>query len=269
MIMDETFDLLKTRHFDQIKNLVISDLRIGLYMTAIRLSNGSCGIAGNHLADSVHGDRKNRDFGDFTPTRIKGRSVIDLIETTKQSPIIATLKMAALNAISSRIISESGYKIYENTDPVDLLDLADQKTITLVGGFQGYIRKIAQTSNKLYVLELKEKALKEDQLQYYVPASQYGDVIPGSDIVIITGLTLINNTIDGLLWAVQPGTQVVVTGPSANMIPDVLFQNHVTMIGATRILDPDLLFAVVGEGGAGFHLFERCAQKITIMNNKE
>ena len=267
MILYETYELLKTKHLGQIENVTIADVRIGLFLTAIRLSNGSCGVAGNQTRDHVHGDKKTRDFGDFTPTRFKGKSVKDLIETKKKSSIIDALKIAALNAISSRVILETDYKIIENKDPFDLLDLEPLKTITVVGGFQSYIRKLSETLNKLYVLELNRDTLKEDQKQYYVPAEDYGDVLPYSDIVIITGLTLINQTIDGLLRAVKPGAEVIVTGPSANIIPDLLFQNNVTMIGATRILDPDLLFSIVGEGGAGFHLFERCAQKITILKD--
>jgi uncharacterized protein len=267
MILDQTYKLLKTKYQGQIENVTISDVRIGLFMTAIRLSDGSCGVAGNQTRDHMHGDRKTRDFGDFTPTRIKGRSVNDLIENTKKSSIIDALKIAAVNAISSRVI-ENDYKIIENKDPFDLLNLEPIKTVTIVGGFQSYIRKLSETLNKLYVLELNKDALKEDQKQYYVPAENYGDVLPHSDIVIITGLTLINQTIDGLLQAVKPGAEVIVTGPSANIIPDLLFQNNVTMIGATRILDPDLLFSIVGEGGAGFHLFERCAQKITILKDR-
>jgi uncharacterized protein len=266
MILKETYDLLRTKYIDQIENLLVTDVRIGLFLTAIRLSSGSCGIAGNLKVDMIHGDKQNRDFGEYAPTRIRGNKVMDLIETEKKTPVISTLKLAALNAVSSQIMVKSGYKIHENMDPVDLLDLESARTITLVGGFQSYIRKISGTSAQLYVLEFDKNALKEDQQRFFVPAENYVDLLPQSDIVIITGLTLVNNTIDGLLQAVKPGAQVVVTGPSANIIPDVLFHNNVTMIGATRILDPDLLFTVVGEAGAGYHLFERCAQKITILN---
>ncbi|MFA6404220.1 MAG: DUF364 domain-containing protein [Salinivirgaceae bacterium] len=189
-----------------------------------------------------------------------------MLETNKTSPVIDTLKIAVLNAISSQLISGSNYKVLENTDPIDLIDLSLKKTITIVGGFQTYIQKIAETPNKLYVLELNESALSEDQKQFYIPANDYEKVLPISDIVIITGLTLVNNTIDGLLSSIKPNTQVIVTGPSSSIIPDILFRNKVTIIGATQITDPDMLFTIVSEAGAGFHLFKYCAQKICIIN---
>jgi uncharacterized protein (DUF4213/DUF364 family) len=139
----------------------------------------------------------------------------------------------------------------------------------MVGAFQSYMRKIAGTNNKLYVLEMNEKALATDQKKFYVPASEYDKILPDSDVVIITGQTLVNRTIDDLLSAISPGTQVIVTGPSGNILPDILFANKVSIIGAIRITDPDILFDIVSEGGTGFHLFEYCARKICILKDDE
>lgn len=268
MILDETYDLLKTKYKNQIENLSITDVRIGLYLSAVKLSDGSCGIASTLSDNQYHCVKKNRDFGNFTPSKIKGQKVLDLLETTHQTNVTDTLKVAVLNAISSQIISESNYKLLDNTDPIDLIDLDSKKTITIVGGFQTYIQKIEVTDNRLYVLERNENALTKDQKQFYIPADDYEKVLPLSDIIIITGLTLVNNSIDGLLSAIKPGTQVIVTGPSSSIIPDILFRNKVNIIGATQITDPDLLFTIVSEAGAGFHLFKYCARKICIVNEQ-
>ena len=266
MILDQTYYFLKTRYKSQIQNLKITDVRIGLFISAVQLSDGSCGVASSDVGGQPHCAKKNRDFGDFTPLKIKGQKVMELFETDKRSNLTDTLKIAVLNAISSRLLSASDYKVLVNCDPIDLIELKSQKTITIIGGFQSYIQKISETNNKLYVLELNENALNEDQKKFYVPAIEYAKILPLSDIVIITGLTLVNNTIDGLLSAIAPKAQVIVTGPSSSLIPDILFENGVSIIGATRITNPDLCFQVVGEGGAGYHLFEYCAQKICILN---
>jgi uncharacterized protein (DUF4213/DUF364 family) len=266
MILEETYTLLRTKYKDQIENLTITDVRIGVLLSAVLLSDGSCGVSSTVLDTNSHCDRKSRDFGDFSPLKIKGQKVINLIETEKKSTFIDTLKIAVLNAISSKLLTTSDYRIIENSDPIDLIDLTSKKTITIVGGFQTYIQKISETNNKLYILELNENALSEEQKQFYVPASEYSKILPASDIVIITGLTLVNNTIDDLLSSIKPKTQVIVTGPSSSIIPDVLFKNRVNIIGATRITDSDLLFSIVSEAGAGFHLFRYCAKKISILN---
>ena len=267
-ILDKTYNLLKTTYENQIKDLTITDIRIGVFLTAVILSDGSCGTASTVVDPNLNCSKENRYFGEFTPSKIKGRKVIELLETERNLNLLVTLKIAVLNAISSKIISTSDYKIIENADPFDFVDLKAPKTITVVGAFQSYIRKISQTGNKLYVLEMDENALTEAQKQFYVPANEYSRVLPVSDIVIITGLTLVNNTIDGLLASIAPQAQVIVTGPSSNLIPDVLFENHVNIIGATRITDQKLLLDVVSEAGAGYHLFQYCAQKICIFNEK-
>lgn len=268
MILNETYSLLRTKYTAQFEKLVIADVRIGIHLSAVRLSDGSVGVAGTMSEDQPYCAKNNRDYGDFTPSKIIGKHVIDLFGTAKKTKITDTLKIAVLNAISSQMLVNSGYKILENTDPIDLVNLSSHKTITVVGGFQSYIKKIAEANNKLYVLELNRDALSDEQQQYYVPAKEYKSILPVSDIVIITGLTLVNDTIDGLLSAISPGTQVIVTGPSSSLIPDILFKNHVNIIGFTRITDPGLLFSIVSEGGAGYHLFKYCAQKICVLNEE-
>lgn len=269
MILEQTYKLLKTKYKDQIETLTISDVRIGVLLSAVLLSDGNCGVSSTLTDNLAHCDKKSRDYGDFSPLKIKGQKVISLFETDKKSNLIDTLKTAVLNAISSKLLSTSNYRIIENSDPIDLIDLSSKKTITIVGGFQTYIQKISESRNKLYVLELNENALSEEQKQFYIPAAQYAKILPSSDIVIITGLTLVNNTIDDLLASIAPKAKVIVTGPSSSIIPDILFENKVNIIGATRITDSDLLFSIVGEAGAGFHLFKYCAQKISILNEQK
>jgi len=269
MIVENTFQLLRKRHPGQVECLEIEDVRIGVFHTAIRLSDGSFGVSSTLPGMEVPCDKKNRDFGDFSPLKIRGQKVIGLFETEKKSNIIDTLKVAVLNAISSNYLTQSDYHVIENADPIDLIELQENKTITIVGAFHSYINKISETHNKLYVLELNEHMLGPEEKEFYVPAKNYPVILPISDIVIITGLTLVNNTIDNLLANISPHTQVIVTGPSSSIIPDLLFDNHVNILGAARITDPDLLFSVVSEAGAGFHLHEYCARKICIINDKK
>jgi uncharacterized protein len=270
MIIEKTYNILKNRFGKKMENLTIADVRIGLFLTAVRLSDNNFGAASS-LPDSTHYCLKSaRDFGDFSPLKIKGQKVSRLFEAYKDSNIILTLKTAVLNAISSGVLTSGNYNIRENVDPIELLNLeSHKKTITIIGAFQSYIKKISETRNKLYVLELNEDALAPEQKQFYVPAKEYKKVLPDSDIVIITGSTLVNKTIDDLLSVISSKTIVAVTGPSGSIIPDILFENGVSIIGATRITKPELLFDIVSEAGAGYHLFEYCAQKICILKDEK
>lgn len=268
MIIDQTCTLLRTRYKDEIEQLTIADIRIGAYLTAVRLSNDTYGTASTLEENHPFCSKADRDFGDFTPLKIRGKKVMELFDTEKNSSLISTIRTAALNAISSKFFSSEKYTIIEDIDPIQLLDLSQNKTITVVGAFQSYISTISKTDNSLFVLELNEAALRPGQKKYFVPAEKYSEVIPKSDIVIITGQTLVNKTIDELLSSVVPGTEVVVTGPSGSILPDILFENKVSIVGALKITKPEILFDIVGQAGLGYHLFQYCARKICVINKR-
>jgi len=266
MIFEQTYDLIRRNH-NMVSNLVIEDVRIGKYLTAVRLSDDSFGTSATLSDDMPVCAKAGRDFGDFTPLKIKGQKVSAILETSKGSGLVFSLKTAVLSAISSEIIRTGEYNIAEDYDPVEMLQFTPGDNVAIVGGFQTYIRKISQTGCRLTVLEKNEHCLTADQKVYYLPAEEYKNVLPYAGIVIITGQTIVNRTIDDLLSAVSPAARVVITGPSCNIIPDILFANKVSMVGAVKILRPDLLFDLVCEGGMGYHLFEySAARKICIIN---
>jgi len=269
MIVEQTYNLLISRYKERFADLTISDVRIGIYLTAVRLSDSSIGTSATLPDNQPFCSKHKRDFGDFTPLKIRGLSVSDILGTNKDSGIILSLKMAVLNAISSKFLSEGKYNIIEDRDPIQLVDLGSLKTIAVVGAFHSYIRKISETRNNLFVLEMNEEALGQEYRRFYVPAGEFRSILPDSDIIIITGQTLVNGTIDELLGVITPGAQVIVTGPSSNLMPDILFENKVSIIGAVKITKPEILFDIVSEGGAGFHLFEYCAKKICILNGEQ
>lgn len=268
MILQETINLLKDKYQDDMETLSISEVRIGLFMTALQLSDGSVGISSVMMPkdSDIHCKKSHRDFGDFSPLNITGKKVLELLEFPTKNTIIKSLKIACLNAISSKLLENTNYKILENTDPIDLIDLGSGKTITIIGAFQSYIDKISKTNNQLNVLELNESALLESDKKFFVPANEYKTVLPISDIVIITGLTLVNDTFDDLLKFIMPKTQVIVTGPSSSFIPDVLFAHHVNIIGAVKTSNAESMLNVVSQGGAGYHMFKYGAEKICIVN---
>lgn len=269
MILQETYDLLQRVYHEKLKNLIITDVRIGVLLTAVKLSDNSVGVASTIANSETSCLKKNRNFDAFTPGKINGQKVKELFEIAPVNNITDTLKMAVLNAISAGIIDNGKYKVLEDTDPIDLIDYSGEaKNITIVGAFNSYIQKISESKHNLKVLELNENALIAEHKKYFTLAEEFEKIIPSSDVVIITGLTLVNNTIDGLLKAVNPDSQVIVTGPSSSLVPDILFENNVSIIGATRITDPELLFTIVSEAGTGFHLFRYCAKKICILNEK-
>jgi uncharacterized protein (DUF4213/DUF364 family) len=266
MIRNEILKYLEELDLD-LRNLLIRRIVFGLRLTAVELSDGSVGTSSTIDDVGRVPAKKDRDFDEFSPSKFVGKSVADLFGTEKNIGLIYTAKIAVLNAISSKSLRDSGYRIIYDADPIDLLEFSHGDKVTLVGAFKSYINLLTGKNVKLRVLELDEEALIGDDKKYYVPAEKYSEVIPDSDIVIITGLSLVNNTIDGLLDAVKAGTKLVITGPSAGILPQILFKKGVNIIGATEVLDSEMLFTLVSEAAAGYHLFKYCARKICILND--
>lgn len=78
------------------------------------------------------------------------------------------------------------------------------------------------------------------------PACEY--VLPGRDLVYITGSTITNKTLPRLLQ-LSAGAEVVLVGPSVPFAPEV-FSSQVAEIGGSIITDPALCTQIVAAGGA-------------------
>lgn len=52
-------------------------------------------------------------------------------------------------------------------------------------------------------------------MKYFVPADRTDTVVPYSDLLVITGVTILNDTLPGLLEMAKPGAEIAVTGPTA------------------------------------------------------
>jgi uncharacterized protein (DUF4213/DUF364 family) len=267
MILNETLELIKSRYGHRINSVTIEKLVAGIYFTAVKLSNGYCGLAYTVSdSDDSCASNRNRGFGDFTPGNFTGQKVTSLFTYPDQSCFIKTIRLAAMNALSAELMTEPGYTIIENKDPFELLDLAAPKQVCVVGAFLSYLKKTVESGSSLKVIELNETAVPDEYKQFLVPAGKTEEVIAQSDVVIITGSSIANHTLDGLLEIIPEEAQVILVGPTSSLLPDIFFKRGVDFIGSTRITDTEKMFQLIAEGASGFHLFKSCAVKICLVN---
>ncbi|WP_243669339.1 DUF364 domain-containing protein [Methanoculleus chikugoensis] len=82
------------------------------------------------------------------------------------------------------------------------------------------------------ILELDLRTLKPDELPYAISPDNADAEVRRADMLVITGTTLINNTLEPPLLALaRPGASIVVVGPTASMLPDAFFRRGVTILG--------------------------------------
>jgi uncharacterized protein len=268
MIIENTIRALLTDYKHQFRGITLERLVLGRNFTAVLLSNGSCGMAGAETNDKTHNKHHNRILGHFAPGNISGSNVEDILTYNKDNRIPFSVKLAIINALSSSILNDEDFIIHENCDPYDLLHVCAEDTLTIVGAFRNYIKKAIATGCRLHVLELNKEAMPPEHEDVFVSEQEAEIVLQQSNKIIITGSSLVNNTLPSLLSKIQKNALTAITGPTANLLPQVLFDSGIQIIGGTRITDSATMFRIISEGGSGYHLFEHCAIKICILKNK-
>lgn len=263
MIFEQTIDLLTQRHSGVIASLSLASVIISPVFTAVQLSNGQVGIARTETRDSKP---HLRDQGFRQPGNWQGASLADLLQCEDNSGFCLPVRLAAVNAISTYIVQSGNYRVIRNTDPFDLI-LADKNSrVCLVGAFHSYIKKCREKSIRLKVLELDPGVFNPEDLTLYAEAGSYAEVFAQSDIIIITGSSIVNHTIDSLLAAIPPHARAILSGPTAGMLPDLLFEAGIKIVGSTCVTDPEKAMRIIAEGGSGYHLFNQgAAEKICIL----
>ncbi|PLX07846.1 MAG: hypothetical protein C0596_08885 [Marinilabiliales bacterium] len=153
-ILNLTYSFLIENYPSSFSELTINKVNFGVNLTYAELSDGSVGIASTLFEERIKPHKCNRDFGDFSPSKIKGQNVITLFETEKESDLLKSLKIAVFNAISGSLIRKNKYKILDSTDPIDLIKYGEGTKVCMVGAFRSYIEKIGASGADLKVLEL-------------------------------------------------------------------------------------------------------------------
>ena len=85
-----------------------------------------------------------------------------------------------------------------------------------------------------------------------------------ADVLIVTGVTMVNHTLEEILKVARQDAEIAVIGPTASMLPDALFARGVRVVGGVWVKKPDELLDVLAAGGSGYHFFDNLAPRIVI-----
>jgi uncharacterized protein (DUF4213/DUF364 family) len=101
-------------------------------------------------------------------------------------------------------------------------------------------------------------------MAFYRPADLAREVVPTADVLLITGATLLNDTLEDLLALAGPTARVTVLGPTVGMLPDAFLARGTDILGSVRITRPDEFLDLLAEGGSAPHFLGRSAEKIVL-----
>lgn len=253
-ILTETLESIRGAAGAALGDATVERAVVGLFFTGVKLSNGFGGVSFTPIKDipeAVCCPSSARAMP--APGRLRGRNALEFAEKSLQgSPIQRALGVAALNALSNAHWASAaprGYSMKPGLDPIDALRLPKNAFVVLVGALVPYLRLLKKRGEPFCVLEKDPATLKRDEMPFYAPAERAADMVPRADVLIATGTTLINGTLEGLLALAKPGAEIVVVGPTASMLPEAFFRRGVRIVGGVRVTDANALMDVLSEGG--------------------
>lgn len=271
-ILAETKNRIIAEYGDNLRELTLERVVIGIFYTGVKLSNGSAGICFTPIKaipESVCCPSSARAMP--RAGRLKGMHVADTFAYLGEpAPIKRAIAIATLNALSEGIWSNNPgegmgqYRIVEGDDILSPLSLDAIKKAVIVGALIPVIKVIKEHQLPYRIAELDIRTLKGEELSFFVSQEDLPAELATADLVIISGTTLINDTLETILRNCDPCATIMIIGPTATMLPESFFARNVSILAGNRVVEPDEILDVLVEGGSGYHFYGHSSQKVMI-----
>jgi uncharacterized protein (DUF4213/DUF364 family) len=261
-ILNETARLVKDKLASEYEALTVERVMIGMFFSGVKLSNGFAGISYTPVKDVPQAVCCPSSAGRiFDPIKIYGMSADEVLTAlTSHEPLKTAVAIATLNALSAvcwQLGLADDYHIQMDTDALDAVRMSADRSVAVIGAFVPVLRKLKARGGRWWVIEQDPQTLKVDEMPHFIPADKSEKTIAAADVLIVTGVTLVNHTL-------QPILEIAVIGPTASLLPDALFARGVRVVGGVRVKKPDELLDVLAAGGSGYHFFDRLAPRFVI-----
>jgi uncharacterized protein len=266
-ILVEAGELVKDRLGEEVNRLTIDRLVIGLFFTGVKLDNGFAGVSFTPSKDIPDAVCCPSSVGrTFDPVKVSGMKVTEIFPSLESpEPIKRAVAVAALNALSAMCWNKGltgGHRVRERADAQDYIKIHSESSVAVFGAIIPVMRMLKKRGGTWWVIERDSKTLKDDELQHYVPWGQSEEIIKKADVLIITGVSLLNSSLEPILSLARTGVEIAVLGPTASMVPEPMFQRGARVVGGVWVKRPDELLNVLASGGSGYHLFDEIATRI-------
>ncbi len=272
-ILNETIACVTDILGRELDRIAVERAVIGLYFTGVKLTAGPNGVqtAGTCATprDTIPGDIccpvSARAAGFQT---LAGRPAAELMQgALAGNGLSRAVGIATLNALAELCWwrrPHPGVALLPGTDAFDANEFHSGDRVVLVGAFIPFLKELKRRHQPFLVLEQNPAALKAEEMPFYRPAELAPEIVPGADVLLITGATLLNDTLEDLLALARPEARVTVLGPTVGMLPDAFLARGADIIGSVRVTQPDAFLDLLAEGGSAPHFLGRSAEKIVL-----
>ena len=253
--MKDLLDYLRSELSSEVSE-VVAEVRIGLVYTGVLLSGGHAGVAYTPTCE-LSECRVLASAGN-----IAGKSAQNLMRMALSPNLFeAAVGVATVNALSQIAFERNPEKyVFSSTNVLDLIQPEDK--VAMVGYFGPLVPKILEKTRKLHVLE--KRKIEDDRIKFSSP-SEISEVLPFSNVVLISGSTLVNKTVSRILENIANAREVILLGPTASVTPQPFFDRGVTAVMGVKITDSKKMLKVIGEAGGTRQLLSTCAKKTALV----
>ena len=268
-ILGETIATIATILGPELDEITVERAVVGLFFTGVKLGNGIAGASATPIksipeAVCCPSSAMAMPF----PGKSRGRRAADLArEALSGHGIRRAVGIAAVNALAEVCWQRRPHPDVElcyDIDAFEATEIRPGDKVVVIGAFVPFLKELKRRGQGYLVLEQDPATLKSDELPFFRPAEQAAQILPSADVALITGATLVNNTLEELLALTRPDARVTVVGPTVGMLPDAFLARGADVLGCVRITEPDEFLDLLAEGGSGYHFFGRSAQKLVL-----
>jgi uncharacterized protein (DUF4213/DUF364 family) len=230
------------REIPDIDEVAVERVCLGIGYTGVKLEGGQAGVCHSLISEmTLDCCRILESAGSLA-----GRPALEFLEMAGSWDLgERVIGMATVNALS-QIVFDNHPERYdvETKNLIDVLEVASNDIVVLVGLIKPFVPVLRSKADELYILERGGR--REEGI---LPDTACEEVVPRADVVVITGSSLANGTVDRLLELAGNARTVALVGPTVSCVPDPLFRRGVDYAGGVRIRDADRALQVIAEGG--------------------
>lgn len=251
-ILTKAYDKLQ----DEYERLGLQPERVSRFglkpgWNAVIGENGCCGIAMSFGGNNPNYDRAQTDFEIGELKACIGAPLFDLARDNLGSPAIRrrSIAVAAMNALSQplvrdKILEEKGFEV-----AVEVSRLVKEGDVIAIVGYGGLVKEYTGRCRELHVTDQRPVSsfvttMIGESVEHFPdnvcihPENENEEVLSRADVVFITGSTLVNGTFDELARYAKNARLRCLYGSSAQLVPDVLFENGIDVVMSVAITDP-------------------------------
>ena len=269
-ILRETLERIAEILGRELELITVERAVVGVSFTGVKLSNGIAGACATPIETvretfcCASATAAGRSAG-----ALRGCPAFDLArEAIGPNSLGRALGIAAMNALADACWRRRPHPDAELRIGVDAFQATGIRSgdmVVVVGAFVPFLHELKRRRQPYLVLEQNPATLKADELPFFRPADQATMVVPEADVVLITGTTLVNDTLEDLLALTKPDARVTVVGPTVGLLPDAFLRRGADVLGSVQIIEPDAFLDVLAEGGGAPDFLGRSAQKVVLV----